>query len=60
MENGSGSGIHSATSKSPKMAPVETYGSVIVKFTVVLLNAAPDVTAGGVTGVTGKGQSGSM
>jgi hypothetical protein len=42
------------------MAPVETYGSVIVKFTVVLLIAAPEVTAGGVTGVTGKGQSGSM
>jgi hypothetical protein len=42
------------------MAPVVTYGSLIVKFTVVLLNAAPEATAGGVTGVTGKGQSGSI
>jgi hypothetical protein len=36
------------------------HGSLIVKFTVdVPPNAAPETTAGGVTGVMGKGQSGS-
>lgn len=36
------------------------HGSRIVKLTVVLLSAAPETTAGGVTGVTGNGQSGNM
>jgi hypothetical protein len=36
-------------------------GNLIVKLTVeVPPKAAPDTTAGGVTGVIGKGQSGSM
>ena len=37
------------------------YGSLIVKLTVeVPPKAAPETTAGGVTGVMGNGQSGSM